>query len=286
MPRPDVPMMPDLNWAGFYFLKGRRTRTRTFPGQTGLRPHPHRPRRLRNRDQGTDLHPRRGRPRLPRPHRLRRRLPLGACHSAMADGSLGVIDLDSPHVPRFDRSTARHRVARRRSMCRQATTSACHDPRGDDPPGDPAPVPLLCVGALLCRHRGCNHTSALEPRRHRRAMGAPAARLEPEVHGRLPQGGGAAAAAPRRAAQRPAVGRPARQGGRRRAEASQGLSATIRRRPVPHAPKRCAARRGPHPRPPARSTPASGAAAATTATLPGSRHGHRCRARWWSPRSS
>ncbi|TAZ01540.1 GAF domain-containing protein [Rhizobium leguminosarum] len=99
---PDVPDDAGPQLGRLLFPQRRRTRTRAISGQAGLRPHPNRPRRLRDRGQGRGLHPRLGRPRFPRP----------ACDAASrselvvpirtGDDIIGVIDLDSPLPSRFD----------------------------------------------------------------------------------------------------------------------------------------------------------------------------------------
>ena len=156
--------LPDLNWAGFYFLKS--------PDELVLGPFQGKPACVRiavgRGVCGAAVEQRRTML-VEDVHAFADHI---ACDAAsrselvvplIRDGRvLGVIDLDSPHVARFDRDDQRGIEAVAQIYLGPATTSACHDPHGDDPPSDAAPVPLLCVGAS-CRRRGCNDASALEP---------------------------------------------------------------------------------------------------------------------------
>ena len=72
---------------------------------------------------------------------------------------LGVIDLDSPHVARFDRDDQRGIEAIAQIYVKASDDLGGHDPHGDDPPSDPPLVPILCVSASG-RHRGRRDTRA------------------------------------------------------------------------------------------------------------------------------
>ena len=79
-------LVPELNWAGFYRLLEGELVLGPFCGQAGLHPHPARARRVRHRRRLGAKPARRRRPRLSRPHRLRRGEPLRAGRPGAARG--------------------------------------------------------------------------------------------------------------------------------------------------------------------------------------------------------
>ena len=74
--------LPDLNWAGFYLLRGEELVLGPFQGKTGLRTDRAGPGRMRGRGGATPLAGGGGRAGLPRAHRLRRRLARGIGRAA------------------------------------------------------------------------------------------------------------------------------------------------------------------------------------------------------------
>ena len=95
--------LPDLNWAGFYFLRGDTLVLGPFQGKPGLRAHRDGQRRLRHRSRkAADVAGGRCRC-LSRPHRLRFRLAVRTGGAADPGGAvIGVLDIDSPIPSRFD----------------------------------------------------------------------------------------------------------------------------------------------------------------------------------------
>ena len=114
--------LPDLNWAGFYLLRGGELVVGPFQGKPACVRIALGPRRLRQR------RPRRARTvvvpdvhAVPGPHRLRLGLELGdrrAAAQRRSNGLLGVLDLDSPKLATLRRGGPRGLERHRRGVHR------------------------------------------------------------------------------------------------------------------------------------------------------------------------
>ena len=96
--------MPDINWAGFYFLQSPdELVVGPFQGKPACVRICGRQGCLRNSRRAVQNDTGRRRSSISRPYRLRRRVPLGTRRAAVRGGAvLGVLDLDSPLPGRFD----------------------------------------------------------------------------------------------------------------------------------------------------------------------------------------